>query len=581
MTDTRQDPIDSLVVADFGRGVSRAYLLEAISGGFRFVAKAEHRTTTDLPYEDLSQGWYNLLRQLEWSTGRGLTVRDRLAMPQLESGDGVDGLLISASFGEPIRVAILEAGQSAVASPILDAFRRVHTRVFHATAPSSRKDGGWSATQADALRSFQPEMALLIIGAGAQDAMPRLLQLAKQVGMIGTVSRAIVIADGQAQEQGVAALGNKLKVRSISPVVRAPADIAGEIERELGEAFQIRLRTSDFEVIADEAMQAPISRAHAVDLVNRFIARAFKRQVLTIGVDDGAHAHWASGDQGAISALPQVDLTTAITGLTSREVSDATCWLPFESTEDELVTWALNRSIRPWTIAEQPRDLAIEQALARQVARRAISEVGRMQPMALAGVDLVIGGPVFARWNQPGAAALALLDSIDIVPNNGVVDLALDPDGLMAVAGVVGTIDPALASSLFEYDALTHLGSAIVIGGATSPGDVACRGEIHFDNGEMAQFSVLSGTVEVVPLKSGETATIVLRPERKFSIGGHPAGKTVTLAEERRIVGGTVGVIIDARPRTLASNANRAMQVRQWLESVNGIRASTAVRKQS
>jgi hypothetical protein len=581
MTDNRQDPIDSLVVADFGRGISRAYLLETISGGFRFVAKAEHRTTTDLPYEDMSQGWYNLLRQLEWSSGRGLTVRDKLAMPQLDSGDGVDGLLISASFGEPIRVAILEAGQSAVAGPVLDALRRVHTRVFHASAPSSRKDGGWAATQADALRSFQPEMALLIIGAGAQDAMPRLLQLAKQVGMIGTVSRAIVIADGQAQEQGVAALGNKLKVRSISPVVRAPADIAGEIERELGEGFQIRLRTSDFEVIADDAIQAPISRAHAVDLVNRFIARAFKRQVLTIGVDDGAHAHWASGDQGAISALPQVDLTTAITGLTSREVSDATCWLPFESTEDELVTWALNRSIRPWTIAEQPRDLAIEQALARQVARRAVSEIGRMQPMALAGVDLVIGGPVFARWNQPGAAALALLDSIDIVPNNGVVDLALDPDGLMAVAGVVGTIDPSLASSLFEYDALTHLGSAIVIGGATSPGDVACRGEIHFDNGEMAQFSVLSGSVEVVPLKSGESATIVLRPERKFSIGGHPAGKTVTLAEERRIVGGTVGVIIDARPRTLAGNANRAMQVRQWLESVNGIRASTAVRKQS
>ena len=73
-----------------------------------------------------------------------------------------------------------------------------------------------------------------------------------------------------------------------------------------------------------------------------------------------------------------------------------------------------------------------------------------MQPMALAGVDLVIGGPVFARWNQPGSAALALLDSIDVVPNNGVVDLALDPDGLMAVAGVVGTIDPALASSLFR-----------------------------------------------------------------------------------------------------------------------------------
>jgi hypothetical protein len=580
MTEVQEAPIDSLVVADFGQGISRAYLLEDISGAFRFVAKAEFRTTMDLPYEDISQGWRALLRQLEWSTGRGLTVREKIAIPQLTSGDGVDGLLIAASLGEPIRVAILEAGQSAVSAPVLDALRRVHSRVFHAAAPSSRKDGGWAATQADALRTFQPEMALLIIGAGAQDAMPRVLQLAKQLSMIGTVSRAIVIADGQAQEQGVSALGTKLKVRSISPVVRAPGDIANEIERELGEAFQIRLRTSDFETIAEEAMRAPISRAHAVDLVNRFIARAFNRQVLTIGIDDGAHAHWASGDQGAISTLPQVDLTSAITGLTGREVSDATTWLPFEITEEELVTWTLNRSIRPWTIAEQPRDLAIEQALARQVVRRAVSEISRTQPMALAGVDLVIGGPVFARWNQPGAAALALLDSLDVVPNNGVVDLALDPDGLMVVAGVVGTVDPSLASSLFEYDALTHLGSAVVIGGgATGQGEVACRGEIHFDSGEMAQFSVLSGSIEVIPLKSGETATIVLRPDRKFSVGGHPAGKTVTLAEERRIIGGTVGVIIDARPRSLSGNVNRALEVRQWLETMNGLRTSTAVRK--
>ena len=581
MAETREEPIESLVVADFGRGTSRAFLVEEIDGAFRFVAKAEFRTTTDLPYEDISQGWRTLLRQLEWSTGRALTVRDRIAMPQLESGDGVDGLLISASLGEPIRVAILEAGQSAVSGPVLDSLRRVHSRVFHAAAPSSRKDGGWAATQADALRSFQPEMALVIIGAGAQEAMPRVLQLAKQLSMIGTVSRAIVIADGQAQEQSVAALGSKLKVRSISPVVRAPVDIASEIERELGEAFQIRLRTSDFETITEDALRPPISRAHAVDLVNRFIARAFKRQVLTIGVDDGAHAHWASGDQGAISALPQVDLTAAITGLSGRDVSEATGWLPFEISEDELVNWTLNRAIRPWTIAEQPRDLSIEQAMTRQVARRAVAEIARTQPLALSGVDLVIGGPVFARWNQPGAAALALLDSLDVVPNNGVVDLALDPDGLMAAAGVVGTIDPALASSLFEYDALTHLGSAVVIGGATSQGEVACRGEIHFDSGEMAQFSVLSGSIEVIPLKTGESATIVLRPERKYSIGGHPAGKTITLAEERQIVGGTVGVIIDARPRTLASNSNRAIQVRQWLEAINGIRASSAVRKMS
>jgi hypothetical protein len=264
--------------------------------------------------------------------------------------------------------------------------------------------------------------------------------------------------------------------------------------------------------------------------------------------------------------------------LTGREVTDATAWLPFEATDDDLINWTLNRSVRPWTVSEQQRDLAIEQALARQVARRAVAEISRAQPLALAGVDLIVGGPLFARWNQPGSAALALLDTVDVVPNNGVVDLALDPDGLMAAAGVVGTVDPALASSLFEYDALQHLGSAVIIGGATSDGELACRGEIHFDSGEMAQFTVMSGAIEVIPLAAGETANIVLRPERKFSVGGHLTGKTVTLAEERRIVGGSVGVIIDARPRSLAGGGNRAQKVRQWLESINGIRASSTIR---
>jgi hypothetical protein len=52
----------------------------------------------------------------------------------------------------------------------------------------------------------------------------------------------------------------------------------------------------------------------------------------------------------------------------------------------------------------------------------------------------------------------------------------------------------------------------------------------------------------------------------------------VTLAEERRIIGGAVGVIIDARPRSLAGSGNRSIQVRQWLEAINGLR-TTAIRK--
>jgi hypothetical protein len=570
---------ESLLVADLGRGHSRAYLLEQVAGAFRFVAKAEGRTTADLPYEDLTIGWRHLLRQLEWLSGRGIQSRDRLMTPQANNGDGVDGLLVCSTLAEPVRVAVLEAGTSPVTAPLLEGLKRANTRIFHVAAPAGRKDGGWAASQIEALRSFLPEMAILVAGSNASEALPRVHQVAKGVTMTGSVVRAVVIADGPAQEQSVAVFSSKARVRSVSPMIRTPNDIAGEIERELGEAFKSRLNTSDFAEIARDASSGVISRAHAVDLVNRFIARAFGRRVLTIGIDDGMHVHWANGDQGTMAAAPNVDLAASITGLSAREVAEALVWLPFEATEDELITWVLNRSIRPWAVPESPRDKAVEQALARQVVRRGLAEIARSQPMALNGVDLVIGGPLFARWNQPGAAALALLDSVDIVPNDGVLDLALDQDGLMAVAGTIGTVQPALASSVFEFDTLIHLGSAVIIGGSSHEGELACRGEIHYENGEMAQFSVLAGSLEVLPLRAGETATLVLRPERKYSVGGHPTGKTVTLADERKIIGGNVGVIVDARSRSLSAPGNgRHIKVKQWLDAATGAK-SPAVRR--
>ena len=575
MVDQEEATIESLVVADLGRGLSRAYLLEYIGGAFRFVAKAEGRSTTTQPYEEPVQGWNTLLKELEWATGRHLTSRDRLATPQLATGDGVDGLFVCASTTEPIRVAIVEAGQSPVTAEVLDAVRRVNARALHLAAPTHRKDGGWAAAQLDAVRAFSPEVAVLIVGANAQDALPRVHQLMKQVSMMEVVKRAIVIADGPAQEQGLANVGPRVKTSTISPLVRTPRDIGADIENELNATVTQRLAAGGYDAITEDALNAPISRVHAVNLVNRFISRAFSRGVVTLGIDDGVHVHLSTGGQDAMAAIPHVDLNAGITGLSGREVAEAQIWLPFESTEDELVTWVLNRSIRPWTLAETAKDMAIEQAMARQVLRRAVAEISRSQPMAMTHIDLIVGGPHLARWNSAGAAALTLLDAIDLVPSDGVIDLALDADGLMAVAGAIGTVSPELASSIFEYDTLLHLGSAIVIGGPQHDGDLACRGEIHYGGGEMLQFQIASGSLEVLPLRPGETATLVLRPERKYSIGGNPSGKTITLSDNRQVVGGAVGVIIDARARSLATGGNgRPAKVRQWLDSITGARPS-------
>ena len=124
-------------------------------------------------------------------------------------------------------------------------------------------------------------------------------------------------------------------------------------------------------------------------------------------------------------------MRSAITGFTDQEVRDAVNWLPFDAEPEELFTWVSNRSIRPATVAENARDRSIEQALARQIIRRGLAEIQHSRPTAVSDIDLMIGSSKFADWDQPGAAALALLDCINQLPNDGVVDLALDRDGLI------------------------------------------------------------------------------------------------------------------------------------------------------
>jgi len=170
-------------------------------------------------------------------------------------------LLVCSSLAEPVRVAVLEAGTSPVTAPLLEGLKRSNTRVFHVSAPAGRKDGGWAASQMEALRSFLPEIAILVAGANSSDALPRVHQVAKGVAMIGSVLRAVVIADGPALEPSAAAFAGKAKVRGVSPVTRTPLDIASEVERELLEAFRARNNTPDFLKIAREASIGDLPRA--------------------------------------------------------------------------------------------------------------------------------------------------------------------------------------------------------------------------------------------------------------------------------------------------------------------------------
>ena len=562
----------SLLVADFGRGTTRAFLLEQVAGAIRLVARAEGPTTFDLPFDDVSVGWLQTLRQIEWDAGRVLIERDNVLTPQRQRGDGVDAMLACSSLGEPIRIAVIDTGPSPMLAPAITALRKTHVSILQASVPATKKDTTWVPTWSDIIRAYQPDTIVLLLDGDQTVAVPRAIQMMRGLSTSLSPRRGVIFGDPTVLGHTLTLFNSRSKVRSITPAGKTGEQFGDELEAEARGDWTERIDRTDLRAALREVVGTVPTRAHAVDLVNRYIARVSGQAVLTFGIDDGSHAHWASGQEDAQTSFPRLDINAGIVNLTAREVAGAVAWLPFDVQADDLVTWVLNRAIRPWAAPEAEVDVRIEQALLRQVIRRVAADLDRTRPGALEAADLLIAGGGVDRWHDGPLAALCLLDGLYHVPTSGIVGLALDRDGLLPVVGTLGMTYPAVASDVFRHDTLQHLGSAVVLSSIPKPGEIACRVEVQVQGGPTREATVQAGTIVTVPLRAGELATVVVRPEKKVSVGAGPAGKSVTFGTGRPIAGGEAGLIIDARGRQpLPSPAvARTGQVRQWIAAVGG-----------
>ena len=181
--------------------------------------------------------------------------------------------------------------------------------------------------------------------------------------------------------------------------------------------------------------------------------------------------------------------------------------------------------------------------------------------------DVVIGGAAMACWDSPALALLCLLNGLQPESESGVVEVHLDQDGLLHASGAIGNMSPALAADVVERDLLMPLASVITIRSDASEGDLAVRGEIHYDSGETVPFSVPVGSIHRLELDQESTARVTLNCEPGASVGSSGKGETVTLGEHVHLRGGALGIVIDARSSLIPSTIDPQNQAAEcvWL----------------
>src|SRR5499427_2893270 len=200
----RPDDIRSILATDCGSTTTKAILIERTGEGYRLVTRGEAPTTVEAPFEDVTRGVLNAVKEVEELAGRKILEGDHIITPQ-SGNEGVDlyvstssaggGLqmmvsgLVLQMTGESAQRAALGAGAIVMDVIALNDGRRPHEKIRR-------------------LRQLRPDMILLSGGTDGGDVkrvaeMAELLRAAEPRARLGAGYQLPVIYAGNCDASGV------------------------------------------------------------------------------------------------------------------------------------------------------------------------------------------------------------------------------------------------------------------------------------------------------------------------------------------------------------------------------------------
>lgn len=584
---------DSFLIADCGSSTTRAFLVDLVDGVYRLIASGESATTTIPPDSDITLGLRQAISHIEATTGRRLLGDDSYPIvPETGAGEGVDAVVATVSAARPLRMAVAGIAENLSVAAALRAVQGTYAVVQQVFALDSLShpwgSAGGRTALVDALQRRPPEVVVLVGGTDGGASVP-LLDLADTIGtacayLDPTIRPHIILS---ANEQAREALVNRLaNVAILHPVPNLQPDTVTVNLSPLHKAVErlyLERRTDvvpGIDLLRQWALQPIALPPLGLDIVARFLARSRGLDVLVADLGGGATTLAGLSD-GCPLLTVAAELGTSRGGrgiLAMAGSENIARWLPSDwgsPARSSGTADTRNEGARGTTgpFDSTSESSLLERALAHEALRLTMVRMLRSRfpdPHGLGinglpPLDLIIGsGGVLARAKDLAEVVLILLDGLQ---PQGITNLALDADCILPSLGALARFQPLAAAQVLHRDALLTLGPVVAPLGQASPGEPALHLKMQRSDGSSAEKTVKFGTIEVLPLATGQRAILEIRPTHRFDIGlGHP-GKSATTEVE----GGTLGLVVDARGRPLVLPADdrlRDVALSQWRQAL-------------
>jgi len=593
--------VRSILATDCGSTTTKAILIERKGPEYRLVVRGEAPTTVEAPFDDVTVGVLNAVREVEELSGRTLIGADgKVATPETDGGAGADLYLSTSSAGGGLQMTVAGVVKAMSAESAQRAALGAGAIIMDVIAVD---DGRKEYQKVERIRQLRPDM-ILVSGGTDGGTINHLVELAEMLVAADPKPRL-----GIGLNVPVIYAGNKDAYPAVEDLLtrRVALRHVDNLRPTLEEENLLPAREAIHELFLEHVMQqAPgysklsswvstgiMSTPNAVGKIMQTIAA--QRNIAVLGVDIGG----ATTDVFSVFRNPTGDsiynrTVSANLGmsysicnvLTEAGIDNIRRWLPFDISEEELRNQLRNKMIRPTTIPQRLADLHIEQAVAREALRLAFDHhkslargltgiqqqrtIGDAMTQEATGktlvdmmaLDMIVGsGGVLSHSPRRGQAALMMMDAYQ---PEGVTLLTVDSIFMMPQLGILSTVLPEAATQVFERDCLVYLGTCVAPVGVGKAGET-CLTVVQGEGSEAIPF----GSIRVLPLgyegSGSEPARmeVTLQPSRGFDVGaGRGRPRTITAT------GGEVGLIIDARGRPMpmpSDDTSRIARVRQWL----------------
>lgn len=577
---------ESILAIDVGAAATRVAFFDVVEGQYRFVAVAQAPTTAEAPFKNIGIGVREAIRNLQDILGATLLSPqdDNLIAPSQPDGSGVDAVVATISAGPAVKTVV--AGLLPDVS--LHSARRLaestYSRVIETLDLSDHRK---SEQQLDGIVRNRPDLIILTGGTngGASRSMLKMLETVGLACYLMPEEKrpmALYAGNQKLANEVQELLGGHAGKLEISPNVRPSLD-----EEDLEPAsFQLaglvtKLRERQIKGVDELNLWAGgniLPTAYAQGRMIRFLSKLYesRRGLLNVNLGSSA-ATIAAGFNGdlTLGVYPQFGMGENLGGILQyTEVEDIMRWMQLDISSNTLREYLFQKSLHPATVPATMEEHIILQAIARQALYLAVraarknfpASVRSAQAELMPKLDMILaGGGVVAESASLGQGLLLLLDAVQPL---GILPILLDQNNLLALMGAAATRNNFLPGQVIESGAFIGMGTVVSVAASANIGEQVLRAKLTYQDGTEARADVKFGTLEVLPLPSGQTARLALAPLHRADAGLGP-GRSGSLT----VTGGTLGVVIDARGRPLALPSDpvrRRELMKRWSYAMGG-----------